>query len=1045
MFDKIMKLLFGDRNIKELKKVTPIVQAINDEFNQLNSLTDDELKAKVTDIHNEIRNTLSPLEIEIDDLMRQYQATANDKEKTNISNLIDQKRKDLKETCQNVLDDNLIEVFAIVKETCRRLLGHEYEVRGHIMKWDMVPFDVQLIGGISLHQGNISEMATGEGKTLVATLPLFLNALTGRGVHLVTVNDYLVQRDSEWMTPIFEFHNLTVGTVLTNMSFEDRKRAYNCDITYGTNSEFGFDYLRDNMATHSEQLVQRRHYFAIVDEADSVLIDEARTPLIISGPVADSKNYYDELNPIIMRLFSLQNQMAQRILSEIRPMLNDEGYTPDEGMELGRKLLLVKRAAPKNKAFIKLMKDPVLKRLVQDYEGILLRDKKLHLLDAELYYTVEEAHHSADLCELGQTELSKKFPGLFIIEQLDETLRKIDLDENLTPEQKYQAKEKKTSEYIEKNEYLHNISQLIKAYGLFEKDIDYVVVDNKVMIVDEFTGRMMPGRRFSDGLHQALEAKENVRIEEATQTYATITLQNYFRMYDKLAGMTGTAITEESEFLEIYKMPVREIPTNEPITRIDYDDLIYLTKNEKYNAIINEIEYWHNQKKPVLVGTVSVEVSETLSRLLKRKNIVHNVLNAKYHEKEAEIVSMAGQPGAVTIATNMAGRGTDIKLGKGVIGHEKQYYRVSKKETDEQLPYGSPIDGLHIIGTERHESRRIDRQLRGRAGRQGDPGTSRFYLSLEDDLMRLFGSERIASLLQKAGLKPGEAITHPWMTSAVEKAQKRVETQNFEVRRQLIKYDEVMNQQREVIYSYRRNILKGFDIKNDIIEMINSSVEKYVLSNTSQSNFAENWDMESILSWFTHTLNVKIPADELKNDRLNQEMLFDILSEFTLKEYEEREKMLGESTLREIERRCLLEVVDNEWRDHLHEMDILREGITFRSYGNKDPLIEYKKESYDLFEQLISRIHDNTVKKVFNSYIVTQENIQNLLDKAILKHEDLSMFQRTAAPQREPETPKHQPVKTAAKVGRNDPCPCGSGQKYKKCCGKMDSFGDSED
>jgi len=566
------------------------------------------------------------------------------------------------------------------------------------------------------------------------------------------------------------------------------------------------------------------------------------------------------------------------------------------------------------------------------------------------------------------------------------------------------------------------------------------------MIVDEFTGRMMPGRRFSDGLHQALEAKENVKIEEATQTYATITLQNYFRMYDKLSGMTGTAITEESEFLEIYKMPVRVIPTNEKMTRVDYDDLIYLTKNEKYNAIIEEIEYWHKQNKPVLVGTVTVEVSEILSRLLKRKNIVHNVLNAKYHEKEAEIVALAGQPGAVTIATNMAGRGTDIKLGQGVISLSKEKYREISKGISESAPFGQPIDGLHIIGTERHESRRIDRQLRGRAGRQGDPGTSRFYLSLEDDLMRLFGSERITGLLQKAGLKDGEAITHPWMTSAVEKAQKRVEGQNFEIRRHLIKYDEVMNQQREVIYTYRRNVLKGYDIKNDIADMIKNAVEKVILTHTEGIQYPEDWPMDKIRHWFSTQLNVQIPAEELKVPRMSQETLYDIISEFAMKTYEERETMLGIDTMREIERRCLLEVVDNEWRDHLHEMDILREGISFRAYANKDPLIEYKTESYNLFEELITRIHEHTVKRVFNSYIVTQENIQNLLDKAILKHDDLSMFQRPAAPeQAKPEKAKAAPVKNMAKVGRNDLCPCGSGLKYKKCCGKMETFNDTED
>ncbi|MCB5251044.1 MAG: preprotein translocase subunit SecA [Candidatus Cloacimonetes bacterium] len=1044
MIEKIIKFFFGDRKEKELKKVLPIIEAINREFEQLNTLNNEELKEKVNDIREEIQQALKPLEIELERLRKEYQETADEKDKNAISNTIDEKAKYLKEFTQSILDDNLIDVFAIVKETCRRLVGHKYNVRGHEVVWDMVPFDVQLIGGIALHQGNIAEMATGEGKTLVATLPLFLNALTGRGVHLVTVNDYLVQRDAEWMSPIFDFHDISVGTIANNMPSNLRKEAYECDITYGTNSEFGFDYLRDNMAVSSEQLVQRNHFFAIIDEADSVLIDEARTPLIISGPVADSKNYYTDINPIIKKLVYMQNQFVQRLMSEIRALQNKESFSSEDSNELGRKLLLVKRGAPKNKAFIKLMKEPDLKKLVQDYEGWMLRDKTMHEIDEELFYSIEEANHSADLCEKGQNELSKLFPNLFVVEHLDEALSNIEQNEELSQEEKARQKERKTSEYIQKSEYLHNISQLIKAYALFEKDVEYVVVDNKVMIVDEFTGRMMPGRRFSDGLHQALEAKENVTIEDATQTYATITLQNFFRMYDKLSGMTGTAITEESEFHEIYKMSVKVIPTNEQITRLDYDDLIYLTKNEKYSAIIDEIEYWHKQNKPVLVGTITVEVSEILSRLLKRKNIAHNVLNAKYHEKEAEIVALAGQPGAVTIATNMAGRGTDIKLGKSVITQIKENYHGLPKIVSEEIPFGQPIDGLHIIGTERHESRRIDMQLRGRAGRQGDPGTSRFYLSLEDDLMRLFGSDRITGLLQRAGLKSGEAITHPWMTNAVEKAQKRVEEQNFEIRKQLIKYDEVMNQQREVIYTYRRNVLKGYDLKLDIEDMIKNSMEKLVLTHTEGIPYSEDWPLDRIRNWLAVQLNIKIAQDEFNLPRLSQELLYDVICEFALKEYEAREKMLGIDTMREIERRSLLEVVDNEWRDHLHEMDILREGISFRAYANKDPLIEYKTESFKLFEELIVRIHDQTVRRVYNSYIVTQENIKNLLDNAILKHDDISAYQRaTSGAENKAEPAKVQPVKNLDKVGRNDPCPCGSGLKYKKCCGKMESFNDS--
>ncbi len=1050
MFDKLIKKIFGDRHTKEYKKVLPVLELINDLYSTLQVKSDQEIKDRIQEIKAEIYDKLIVIENDIVKTQKEYHDAKEDKLKDSLSIKIDVLKKELKDVTQEILDEFLVEVFAIVKDTCRRLVGHEYMVRGHLMRWDMVPFDVQLIGGIALHQGTISEMATGEGKTLVATLPLFLNALTGRGVHLVTVNDYLVQRDAEWMYPIFEFHNITVGKIITNLEPENRREAYNCDITYGTNSEFGFDYLRDNMAVSPRQLSQRSHFFAIIDEADSVLIDEARTPLIISGPVADSKNYYTDINPLIQRLVHTQNQLIQKFLSEIRALEKESGYTSEQSERLGRLLLLVKRGSPKNKAFQKLMQEHDLKKLVQDYEGVLLRDKKLHELDAELFFVVDEANHGADLCDKGQTEISKIYPDLFVIEQLDEQLKIIESQDNLNLEEKQKLKEKKTSQFIEKNEYLHNISQLIKAYTLFEKDNEYVVMDNKVMIVDEFTGRMMPGRRFSDGLHQALEAKESVEIEEATQTYATITLQNYFRMYDKLSGMTGTAITEEGEFLEIYKMPVRVIPTNEQMTRIDYDDVIYMTKNDKYVAIIQEIEHWYNQKKPVLVGTVSVEVSEILSRMLRGKKIPHNVLNAKFHEKEAEIIASAGQPGSVTIATNMAGRGTDIKLGVGVISKEKEAYRSNTKTVNEEFPFGIPVDGLHIIGTERHESRRIDRQLRGRAGRQGDPGTSRFYLSLEDDLMRIFGSDRIAPIMMKAGIKSGEAITHPWMTSAVEKAQKRVEGQNFEIRKQLIKYDEVMNQQREVIYNYRRNVIKGFELKNDVIDMIESMLEYQIEKTIGDIKYSEDWPLERLTNWLGGNMGVNIPEDEFQNDRLNKEMLYDIFLEYTMKIYAEREIMLGTEAMREIERRSLLEVVDTEWRDHLHEMDILREGITFRSYANKDPLIEYKKEGYILFEELISRVHEQTVKRVFNSYIVTQENVQNLLDKAILRHEDLSLFQKMSAQasaKKEPEEiekPKFKPIKNVMKVGRNDPCPCGSGLKYKKCCGKMESF-DEED
>lgn len=1048
MITKILNKIFGDKNVKETKKLTPIVDAINNRFSELKNLTEEELKKIINDIKEEIKAKIQPCEKDIEKLNKDYQEANSEKERDKISLAIDKAKEDLKLTTIEILDDNLIDVYAVIKETCRRLLGHKYEVRGHTVEWDMVPFDVQLIGAIALHQGNIAEMATGEGKTLVATMPLFLNALTGRGVHLVTVNDYLVQRDAEWMYPIFEYHGLSVGTITTGMDPYNRQGAYNCDVTYGTNSEFGFDYLRDNMAIAPDNLAQRGHFFAIIDEVDSILIDEARTPLIISGPVHESKNFYREIDPIIKNIISYQNQLIQRFLTEIRELQKIENLNSEQSERLARLLITIKRGAPRNKAFSKLMQDHDLKKIVQDYEGVLLRDKRMHEIDNDIFFIIEETNNAADLCEKGRDVILQKYENIFEVNQLEDILKEVDKDESLSPAEKQTKKEQLSAKYFDNNEVLHNISQLIKAYSLFEKDVDYVVQDNKVMIVDQFTGRMMPGRRFSDGLHQALEAKEKVKIEEATQTYATITLQNYFRMYEKLSGMTGTAVTEEAEFFEIYKLPVRAIPTNVPITRIDHDDVIYMTKNEKYNAIINEIEYWFNQQKPVLVGTVTVESSETLSRLLQRKKIPHKVLNAKYHQQEAEIVANAGQPGSVTIATNMAGRGTDIKLGKGVITKAKNEYLGLKKDISDEFPFGIPLDGLHIIGTERHESRRIDRQLRGRAGRQGDPGTSRFYLSLEDDLMRLFGSEKIAPLMKKMGLQPGEAIRHPWMSKAVEGAQKRVETQNFEIRKQLIKYDEVMNQQREVIYTYRRNVLKGYEVVNDIIDMIESVISNLVEQNIGDIKYTEDWPLESLFQWFESNLGVKIPLSEFNMDRLDKEILTETLTDIVKDSYNKREDMLGPDVLREIERRCLLEIVDNEWREHLHEMDILKEGITFRAYANKDPLTEYKKESYILFENLIYRIHENTIKKVFNSYMITKKNIDNILANAKLSHEDLSaltqaaikagMYNKKDTPAN-PEMPKAQPVVKEEKVGRNDPCPCGSGKKYKKCCGNPEN------
>jgi len=1043
MLKRLLHGLLGDRKTRAIQKIQPIVDAISAIYPTLESLSDDELREQVQEIRRSIQAELAPMEEALAADEEAYQQEPEESARQTIGNRIDRQREDLKLRKQQVLDDALPEVFAIVKDTCRRLLGYTYSVRGNEETWNMVPFDVQLIGGIVLHQGKIAEMATGEGKTLVATMPLFLNALLGKGCHLITVNDYLAQRDAEWMMPIFTFHGLTVGINIGGMTPPQKKEAYDCDITYGTNSEFGFDYLRDNMTVQVDNLVQRKHQFTIIDEVDSVLIDEARTPLIISGPVKESTNFYDELKPIIRRLVASQEMLVKRFITDIRSLQSQDEVN---GLELGTLLLKVSRAQPKNRSFMKMMKDSELKKLMLDTEAYYMREKKLHTVDEELFFVVEEKQNSVELTDKGNDFVAQKDPSLFILEQLDEIIRRIDEDESLSFDEKASKKEEATTAYFDKNEKLHNIKQLLKAYTLFVKDVEYVVVDNKVMIVDEFTGRMMPGRRFSDGLHQALEAKENVKIEDASQTLATITLQNYFRMYEKLAGMTGTAVTEEAEFLEIYKLPVIEIPTNLPISRIDHNDLIYLTKNDKYKAIIDEIVYWHELGKPVLVGTVSVEVSETLGRLLRRRGIKHNVLNAKYHESEAEIIMRAGEAGAVTIATNMAGRGTDIKLGATVVTQSKESYLACQKGISEELPYGEPRDGLHVIGTERHESRRIDRQLRGRSGRQGDPGTSRFYLSLEDDLMRLFGSERIAPMMTRLGFTEGEPITHPWMTKAVERAQKRVESYNFEIRKQLLKYDEVMNQQREVIYKYRRNVLHGYDLKFEIIDMIKDSMENLIYDFIGDEIYPEDWPVDELLSWIRNNMNVAIDLDAIYNDHLQPDVLVLNIQEAVEKAYASREKEMGEPEMRELERRVLLQVVDELWRDHLHEMDLLKEGIGLRAYGQKDPLIEYKRESFELFQKLIENINREVMRKVFTHYIVSPQNMQEVMARINLNHSETSAFSKMGAQPRQKQLPNtgNQPPKITPrhvdiKVGRNDPCPCGSGKKYKKCCGRIKS------
>jgi preprotein translocase subunit SecA len=787
MFASLITKIFGSKHERDLKKIHPLVQVINEYYEKFRSLPEEELKAKTDEFKERLRK-------------------------------------------EEGLDDILPEAFAVVKIACERHKGKSWNVVGHALDWDMVPYDVQLIGGIVLHEGKIAEMATGEGKTLVAVLPTYLNALEEKGVHVVTVNDYLAQRDAEWMGEIYRYLGLTVGIILNEMTPEQRREAYNCDITYGTNNEFGFDYLRDNMAGSVDDIVQiRGHNYAIIDEVDNILVDEARTPLIISGPVSVSTHQYGEMKPLVDKLVSKQYKMVTKLISDGEALL-EEG----KEMEAGEKFLIADKGAPKHKRLQKIYQEPSNKKLVRDVENIYLRDKGQNKASeekyfGELYFTVDEKNHIIDLTENGRNEIAPNNPEMFLIPDMGDGIARIESDSSLSPEEKIEKKAELHQTFSERSERLQNISQLLRAYSLYEKDVEYVVTDGKVMIVDEFTGRIMHGRRYSDGLHQAIEAKENVKIERETQTLATVTLQNYFRMYDKLAGMTGTAETEAGEFWEIYKLDVMVIPTNEPIRRIDYNDLIFRTKREKYNAVIDEIEGMNKRGRPVLVGTISVEVSETLSRMLKRRGIKHNVLNAKYHQHEAEIVKNAGQPGAVTIATNMAGRGTDIKLARQIVKCSEGCYLknhnaeppddLDLKQCESNMPCG-----LHIIGTGRHEARRIDRQLRGRSGRQGDPGSSRFFLSLEDDLMRLFGSDRIANVMNRMGAEDGEVIVHPLITKSIEKAQKRVESQNFAIRKRLLEYDNVMNQQREVIYHRRTIALKGEDPRQDVLDTLDEFV-----------------------------------------------------------------------------------------------------------------------------------------------------------------------------------------------------------------------------
>ena len=812
---KLIKKLFGDKHEKDLKVLWPIVTEINSHYETIKNLTNDELINKTKEFKEKVQAHTEETRKNISDLKTRLQSD-EDFDRNAAYDELDGLEEKLNDEYEEILDELLPEAYAVVKSTCQRLVGTSWTVAGNKLNWDMVPYDVQLIGGIVLHQGKIAEMGTGEGKTLVATLPMYLNSLTGRGVHLVTVNDYLAKRDSEWMGEIFRFHGLTVGVILNTMDSAQRQQQYACDITYGTNNEFGFDYLRDNMSVDLSQQVQRKHNYAIVDEVDSVLIDEARTPLIISGPVDRDDQQFNDMKPRIERVYRLQKNLVATLVQQAEDLLNSGKNETEAGVLLFR----AQRGLPKSNKLAKAFSEPSIKRLVQSTEMEYLREKakNMYIIDDELYFVIDEKSNQIDLTEKGREELAKGSgfeKEYFVLPDLGYEISKFENDETISLEDKVKRKDVLYKKYSEASDRIHTLNQLLKAYTLFEKDVEYVVTDEgKIAIVDEFTGRVLPGRRYSDGLHQAIEAKENVKVERDSQTLATITLQNYFRMYNKLAGMTGTAETEEGEFFEIYKLEVVVIPTNRPIARDDQDDAVYKTKREKYNAIIEQIELLKKDGRPVLVGTTSVEVSETLSRMLKRKGVQHNVLNAKQHQKEAEVVQHAGELSAVTIATNMAGRGTDIKLGAGVVDK----------------------GGLYILGTERHESRRIDRQLRGRAGRQGDPGTSKFYLSLEDDLMRLFGSDRITSVMERIGIKDGEVIQHPMISKSVERAQKKVEENNFSIRKRLLEYDNTMNSQREVIYSRRKKALQGDRLKSELLGLMEEMVDEIIEKNFEEVN-----------------------------------------------------------------------------------------------------------------------------------------------------------------------------------------------------------------
>jgi preprotein translocase subunit SecA len=1029
MIKYIIKKIVGSKNERDVRKLGPLVKQIN------------ELEAAV--------------QAQPEEALRQKTAAW----KAMLAEI-----RDPKELAER-LNEILPEAYAVVKNACRRLCGTEIIVREHPLTWEMIPFDVQLVGGVALHQGKIAEMATGEGKTLVATLPVYLNALTGRGVHIVTVNDYLAARDSEWMGAVYRFLGLTVGCILRDQSPAERRAQYNCDVTYGTNSEFGFDYLRDNgMATRREEQVQRGHYFAIVDEVDSILIDEARTPLIISGPsVLVMDHTYDQFKTVVESLVRAQEKLCSRFLAEAEELLKklhpEDGSNPsDPGAlesRIGMLLFRVKSGCPRSADLLKLLENAENQRLMNQAELELHADqtkKALYAEKEELLFAMDEKSHDADLTEKGRAFMRPEDPDAFVLPDLTVKFHEIDSGPESDPRKRLEIKAQVQAEFETKAGNIHTISQLLKAYSLYQLDVHYVVENGKVIIVDEHTGRPMYGRRWSDGLHQAVEAKEGVEIERETQTLATITIQNYFRLYKKLAGMTGTAETEASEFLDIYKLGVMVIPTNKPVARKDANDSVYKTKREKFNAVLKEITAVHNLGRPILVGTVSVETSEQVSRMLKKTGIIHSVLNAKYHQQEAEIVSRAGQRGSVTIATNMAGRGTDIKLGEGI----------------------ASVGGLHVIGTERHESRRIDRQLRGRCARQGDPGSSHFFISLEDDLMRLFGSDKITKVMERVGLEEGQELEHFMLDKSIQTAQKRVEQHNFQRRKRTLEYDDVMNKQREVIYGFRDEVINAEDVRDRLMDIMEEVVIYKVRELTPDNADPAEWAPRPLADWVNLNFPLGVPEEEIiKAAKSGQEPPVEgsafgglsaaqfAVARFICKAvrdvYELKAGFEQPDALKSVERYTILVSVDRLWQEHLYGMDSLRESIGLRAYGQRDPLVEYQSEAFKIFEELMANIKSEICHNIFrsaSSLMARDQFLRNIPQKTI--HQEVSSFGTGQPPGTTTTTSsggknpsdmvteatefvakaKAKPVRTGPKVGRNDPCPCGSGRKYKLCCGR---------